>query len=59
MSEIYVKLQIVLPELIEIILSTEVVENAKSGNFAENDDKLACFSSCMLKKIGIVSEKIV
>ncbi|XP_029047643.2 general odorant-binding protein 56d-like [Osmia bicornis bicornis] len=37
-------------------VDAQVVENAKSGNFAENDDKLACFSSCMLKKIGIMGE---
>ncbi|KMQ83200.1 general odorant-binding protein 56d, partial [Lasius niger] len=31
-----------------------VVENAKKGQIAEGDEKLACFSTCMLKKIGIL-----
>lgn len=39
--------------------SSEAVENAKKGNTDESDEKLACFTSCMLKKIGIVSNRIV
>ncbi|KAM0730336.1 General odorant-binding protein 56d [Formica fusca] len=32
-----------------------VVENAKKGEIAEGDEKLACFSTCLLKKIGIIN----
>jgi len=32
-----------------------VVENAKKGEITENDEKLACFATCLLNKIGIVS----
>ncbi|XP_033360900.1 general odorant-binding protein 56d-like [Bombus vosnesenskii] len=34
----------------------QVVENAKKGNVAQDDEKLACFSFCMLRKIGIMDE---
>ncbi|XP_076175217.1 uncharacterized protein LOC143150651 [Ptiloglossa arizonensis] len=37
-------------------VDAQVVENAKNGNVDENDEKLACFSSCMLKKIGIMNQ---
>ncbi|XP_003708550.1 general odorant-binding protein 56d-like [Megachile rotundata] len=36
-------------------VDAQVVENAKTGNFAEDDEKLACFASCMLKKIGVMN----
>ncbi|KAI4479640.1 hypothetical protein M0804_011037 [Polistes exclamans] len=32
-----------------------IVENAKNGNIAENDEKLSCFAACFLKKMGILS----
>ncbi|XP_033217025.1 general odorant-binding protein 56a-like [Belonocnema kinseyi] len=32
-----------------------VVQNAKEGNIAEDDEKLACFFACLLKKIGIMN----
>ncbi|KAL0114708.1 hypothetical protein PUN28_011782 [Cardiocondyla obscurior] len=32
-----------------------VVENAKKGQAPENDEKLACFATCMLTKIGIMT----
>ncbi|XP_051169104.1 general odorant-binding protein 56d-like [Leptopilina boulardi] len=32
-----------------------VVQNAKEGKADESDTKLACFSSCLLKKIGIMN----
>ncbi|XP_012231124.1 general odorant-binding protein 56d [Linepithema humile] len=31
------------------------VENAKRGEMAENDEKLACFANCLLQKIGFIS----
>ncbi|XP_046487937.1 general odorant-binding protein 56d-like [Neodiprion pinetum] len=30
-----------------------VVENAKQGQIAEDDDKLACFAACYLRHIGV------
>ncbi|XP_011864897.1 PREDICTED: B2 protein-like [Vollenhovia emeryi] len=33
-----------------------VVENAKKGEIPENDEKLACFSTCLLKKAGIMND---
>ncbi|EFN68669.1 General odorant-binding protein 56d [Camponotus floridanus] len=32
-----------------------VVENAKNGQVAEGDEKLACFGNCILKKLGIIN----
>lgn len=32
-----------------------VVENAKKGEVVENDEKLACFATCLLKKVGIMT----
>ncbi|KAI4502913.1 hypothetical protein M0802_001957 [Mischocyttarus mexicanus] len=32
-----------------------IVENAKNGNIAEDDDKLPCFAACFLKKMAILS----
>ncbi|KAL6262521.1 hypothetical protein P5V15_005317 [Pogonomyrmex californicus] len=32
-----------------------MVENAKKGEIAEGDEKLACFATCLLKKIGIMT----
>ncbi|XP_031843085.1 general odorant-binding protein 56d-like [Nomia melanderi] len=34
----------------------KTVEDAKAGNIPESDEKLACFASCMLKKIGIMNQ---
>ncbi|XP_076240646.1 general odorant-binding protein 56d-like [Calliopsis andreniformis] len=34
----------------------QAIENAKSGNADENDQKLKCFASCMLKKVGVMNE---
>ncbi|XP_033342464.1 general odorant-binding protein 56a [Megalopta genalis] len=36
-------------------VDAKTVEEAKTGNFNMDDEKLACFSSCMLKKIGIMN----
>ncbi|XP_078053043.1 general odorant-binding protein 56a-like [Augochlora pura] len=36
-------------------VDAKVVDDAKAGNFNVDDEKLACFSSCMLKKIGIMN----
>ena len=35
----------------------QTVENAKKGIAVEGDEKLACFTSCMLKKIGILNQE--
>ncbi|XP_017878110.1 general odorant-binding protein 56d-like [Ceratina calcarata] len=35
-------------------VDAQVVENAKNGNWADGDEKLECFSACMLKRIGIM-----
>ncbi|XP_043479745.1 general odorant-binding protein 56d-like [Leptopilina heterotoma] len=32
-----------------------VVQNARDGKIDDNDKKLACFSACLLKKIGIMN----
>jgi len=32
-----------------------VIQNAKNGEIPEGDEKLACFSTCLLKKIGIMN----
>ncbi|XP_017795892.1 PREDICTED: general odorant-binding protein 56d-like [Habropoda laboriosa] len=40
----------------ETSVDPQVVENAKKGNFAQDDEKLGCFVSCMLKKIGIMNQ---
>ncbi|XP_029157120.1 general odorant-binding protein 56a-like [Nylanderia fulva] len=32
-----------------------VVENAKKGEIDVNDEKLACFLNCIVKKIGIIN----
>ncbi|XP_076651124.1 general odorant-binding protein 56a-like [Halictus rubicundus] len=37
-------------------VDAKVVDDAKAGNFNDNDEKLACFTSCMLKKIGITNQ---
>ncbi|CAL7937723.1 unnamed protein product [Xylocopa violacea] len=37
-------------------VDTQVVDNAKSGNYAKDDEKLGCFTACMLKKIGIMNQ---
>ncbi|XP_025996520.1 general odorant-binding protein 56d [Solenopsis invicta] len=36
-------------------VDTTILENAKKGEVAESDEKLACFSTCLLKKIGIMN----
>ncbi|XP_014469516.1 PREDICTED: uncharacterized protein LOC106741747 isoform X2 [Dinoponera quadriceps] len=33
-----------------------VVKNAKEGTADESDEKLACFTTCMFKKFGIMKE---
>ncbi|XP_015434872.1 PREDICTED: general odorant-binding protein 56d-like [Dufourea novaeangliae] len=42
--------------LAETGVDAQTVEDAKNGNVAENDEKLACFGSCMLKRIGIMNQ---
>ncbi|CAK9824343.1 General odorant-binding protein 56a [Anthophora retusa] len=37
-------------------VDTHLIENAKKGNVAKDDEKFGCFSSCMLKKIGIMNQ---
>ncbi|XP_076758405.1 general odorant-binding protein 56d-like [Xylocopa sonorina] len=39
----------------ETSVDTQVVDNAKNGNYAKDDEKLGCFTACMLKKIGIMN----
>lgn len=39
-----------------IIQILAVLEKARKGEIADNDEKLACFATCILKKVGIVSE---
>ncbi|XP_076295872.1 general odorant-binding protein 56a-like [Lasioglossum baleicum] len=41
--------------IMESGVDSKAVDDAKAGNFNENDEKLGCFSSCMLKKIGIMN----
>nr|UEN71172.1 odorant-binding protein 7 [Gregopimpla kuwanae] len=36
-------------------VDTAKVSNAKEGNYDDADEKLACFSACLLKKIGIMN----
>nr|ARN17865.1 odorant binding protein 9 [Cephus cinctus] len=31
-----------------------VIEAAKKGTYSDGDEKLACFSACLLKKIGVM-----
>ncbi|KAH0950003.1 Obp7 [Eciton burchellii] len=35
-------------------IDPSVIDDAKHGQFHENDEKLGCFVTCMLKKIGIM-----
>jgi len=35
---------------------SDVLEKAKKGEVDDNDEKLACFDTCILKKFGVVSE---
>ncbi|XP_025265691.1 general odorant-binding protein 56a [Camponotus floridanus] len=41
--------------IIESGVDPIVVENAKNGQVAEGDEKLACFGNCILKKLGIIN----
>ncbi|XP_011139543.1 B1 protein [Harpegnathos saltator] len=34
----------------------DVVKNAKEGVIDENNEKLACFATCLLKKTGVMKE---
>ncbi|XP_025992648.1 general odorant-binding protein 56a [Solenopsis invicta] len=36
-------------------VDTVLIENAKKGQIAENDEKLACFATCLLKKAEIIN----
>ncbi|XP_012540582.1 general odorant-binding protein 56d [Monomorium pharaonis] len=36
-------------------VDSTLIENAKKGDIAENDEKLTCFADCLLKKIGIIN----
>ncbi|XP_043472642.1 general odorant-binding protein 56a-like [Leptopilina heterotoma] len=36
-------------------VSPDAVKNAREGKIDENDNKLACFYSCLLKKFGIMT----
>ncbi|XP_015512435.2 uncharacterized protein LOC107218907 [Neodiprion lecontei] len=39
--------------IVESGVEPSVVENAKQGQIAEDDDKLACFAACYLRHIGV------
>ncbi|XP_012061112.1 PREDICTED: general odorant-binding protein 69a-like [Atta cephalotes] len=34
----------------------DVLEKAKKGELDDNDEKLACFDTCILKKFGVMKE---
>jgi hypothetical protein len=42
--------------LYTLFIISAVINNVRNGNQVEFDDKMNCFSACMFKKIGIVSQ---